>query len=523
MSDSDVPIRPEPEVPPSDDSISTSSDDSDDSTDIEEPGDLEALLDLEDADDLDADDLDADDLDDGTETDDETARLTRRGRVRKWDRAPQPHDWRWYTGNVGKALIAAGLLMFAFVGYQLYGTAIETAAAQNQLEDDFARQLEQFDQPEPDDVVVQAPVVTDPPEVVVTDPPEVVVTDPAEEEPQPDDTPVVTDPPEVEEQPDETPVDTVAEPVPVDQQIIPEVEDGDALARLQIPAIDTDDIIVAGVGKSDLKKGPGHFPDTPLPGQLGNTAIAGHRTTFGQPFRNVDQLAIGDEIRVTTLNGEFVYLVTDQQIVSPADYQVIATSDPTVATITLVSCHPVFTARERIVIFGELDIEQSSPVGAPLLNYGRDAVAAPTEELPGEDDEPTETSIAPTTTEDPAPTTTGGSATTVATTEEPADEEPAPDTTVAAPAPLDDGNEVGSDQANANIADAFSESWFSDPSANPQVGLWGVALAAIAIAAYAISRRFRRDLIGLAIGLVPFLLALYFFFQNVNRLLPPNL
>jgi sortase A len=76
---------------------------------------------------------------------------------------------------------------------------------------------------------------------------------------------------------------------------------------------------------------------------------------------------------------------------------------------------------------------------------------------------------------------------------------------------------------NEGIADAFSEGWFSDPGANTQVALWGLILSVVSVAAYAISRRLRRDWGGLLIGLVPFTLALYFFFQNVNRLLPPNL
>ena len=73
------------------------------------------------------------------------------------------------------------------------------------------------------------------------------------------------------------------------------------------------------------------------------------------------------------------------------------------------------------------------------------------------------------------------------------------------------------------IADAFSEGWFSDPGANGQVLLWGLALAAVGILSYLLSRRTKRDWVGLTVGIVPFLVVLYFFFQNVNRLLPPNL
>ncbi len=82
---------------------------------------------------------------------------------------------------------------------------------------------------------------------------------------------------------------------------------------------------------------------------------------------------------------------------------------------------------------------------------------------------------------------------------------------------------LGTDAVNEGIADAFSEGWFSDPGANSQVALWGVVLAVVAIGAYLVSRRFRRDWAGLLAGIVPFVVVLYFFFQNVNRLLPPNL
>ena len=418
--------------------------------------------------------------------------LTRRGRIRKWDREPLPHDWRFYVGNLGKTLIAVGLLMFGFVGYQLYGTGIETAAAQNELEDQFEQQLAL--------VEPAAPIFT-------AGDDSVTVADEPQDEPS-----------ETADDPDVVPVENVAVApidavVSVEAQNIPnDLENGDAIARIEIPAIGVSDIVVAGVDTGDLKRGPGHFADTPLPGQLGNSAIAGHRTTYGQPFRNVDRLQVGDEIRVTTLNGIFVYAVTGQTIVEPSQYEVVATSDPTVANLTLTSCHPVFTAQQRIVIFSELDRVEVGAVGEPVINYGRPEVVEAPAEIPGDPDLPTgddpviESAEGVEATVDPVPQVSDDNS-----SEPFVDEEP-----VAAEQP-------GSAVVNAGIADAFSEGWFSDPGANPQVGLWGVALGAIAIAAYAISRRFRRDLLGLAVGLIPFTLALYFFFQNVNRLLPPNL
>ena len=72
-----------------------------------------------------------------------------------------------------------------------------------------------------------------------------------------------------------------------------------------------------GVAVPDLRKGPGHYPDSPMPGQLGNAAIAGHRTTYGAPFNRIDELVAGDEITIVTVSGTFHYTVTSQQIVTP--------------------------------------------------------------------------------------------------------------------------------------------------------------------------------------------------------------
>jgi sortase A len=393
-------------------------------------------------------------------------------RVRKFDRPPLPHDWRWWVGGLGRTLIATGLLMFGFVAYQLWGTGIETARAQHALENEF------------EELLSTAPPVTT---VVPVD------STPADVDGPEGSVPVAT--------PDPTP----PEKEPTEPVVVP-VEEGDPIARIEVPSIGVDNIVVAGVSKSDLKKGPGHYPETPMPGQLGNAAIAGHRTTYGQPFFDVDKLQVGDEITVTTLAGRFVYRVTGQQIVGPEDYQVVATTDPTVATITLTSCHPKYTARERIIISGELDEAASSaPASAAVLNYGR-----PLEQP--DDADPTDTVVDSTVpSSDPdvvAEDPTISRATVV-------DDDLG--------APVDTGTGTDTDVVNAGIADAFSDGWFSDPGANGQVALWGLLLAAVGTLSYVISRRAKRDWVGLSVGIVPFVIVLYFFFQNVNRLLPPNL
>jgi sortase A len=390
--------------------------------------------------------------------------------VRKFDRPAPPHDWRWWVGGVGKTLIATGLLLFGFVAYQLWGTGIETARAQSSLENEF------------EDLLAGTPPSTPP---VTTEDPPVDTTLP---EPAP-----------LDSVPTSAPSDTVA------AVSLPPIAEGDPIARIEMPRIGVDKIVVAGVEKNDLKKGPGHYPETPLPGQLGNAAIAGHRTTFGQPFFDVDKLADGDEIILTTLTGRYVYRVTGQQIVSPSDYQVIATTDPTRATLTLTSCHPKYTARERIIIFAELDPTASAGgVTDATINYGR-----PLDETAPSDPDPANTVVDPATadaldaSEDAA--TDGESAIGV------------DDPTLATTDQLDD------EQINDGIADAFADGWFSDPGANGQVALWGLLLAAIGIVSYLLSRKAKRDWVGLLVGIGPFVVTLYFFFQNVNRLLPPNL
>lgn len=389
----------------------------------------------------------------------------RPGRVRKFDRPPHPHDWRWWIGGLGKTLIAVGLLMFGFVAYQLWGTGIETARAQNALESEF-------------EDLLAGTTTTDAPVIVDTVP-----------DSTPDTTPDTV--------PDSTPdVSVPAEP-PTTQ---PMVQEGDPIARIEMPTIGVDNIVVAGVEKSDLKKGPGHYPETPMPGQLGNAAIAGHRTTYGQPFFDVDKLRIGDEIIVTTVDGRYVYRVTGQQIVSPSDYEVVSTVDPTKATLTLTSCHPKYTARERIIITSELDTAASTGlVGAAVLNYGR-----PIDET-GEAADQTVVDSLPTDSA-PADSTPTSEPTAAGTDDDPS--------TVA---------QVGSDAVNTGIADAFDDGWFSDPNANGQVALWGLLLAAVGVVSYLVSKKAKRDWVGLTVGIVPFVIVLYFFFQNVNRLLPPNL
>ena len=153
-----------------------------------------------------------------------------------------------------------------------------------------------------------------------------------------------------------------------------EVELGQALGLIEIPDISVDLVFVAGVGKQELKLGPGHYPGTPLPGQFGNAAIAGHRTTYGAPFSDLDLLEAGDEIVVTYPSATYVYLVTSTSIVTPDDVSVIATKDSSKGSLTLTTCHPKGSAAQRLIISAELDPKQSSPLG-PATYYNGSSVS----------------------------------------------------------------------------------------------------------------------------------------------------
>jgi sortase A len=438
----------------------------------------------------------------------------------RWDRRPPPIDWRWWVGNFGRVLITVGLLMFGFVAYQLWGTAIEAARAQNSLENDFDEMLADAEPITPETTI--APAVEEPAETA--DDSDSAAGNSNEQQSQ---------------QAAEPPESTVPTAVPATGQNIPDITEGEALARLEIPRINTDHIVVAGVSTGDLKKGPGHYPDTPIPGQLGNAAIAGHRTTYGQPFYSINELEVGDEIIVTTLSGRYTYRVTGQEIVGPSDYQVVATTDPTVANLTLTSCHPRWTAQQRIVVYSELDTEESAPVGAPTLNYGRQLEDPETGAVAAEQDAPDVTvsgSDDPVIAGEDAPAEPADPTTPTDEQADPADPTTPTDEQAEAIAESDAAevdttqSEAGADVDSAAtttgttaIADAFAEGWFSDPDAWPQVALWALTLIAIWVGGYLLARHFRRLWLGILVGFLPFLVALYFFYQNVNRLLPPNL
>jgi sortase A len=195
-------------------------------------------------------------------------------------------------GFVGRAFLFAGFVVLAFALHQLWGTGLQEARAQDDLRAEFRAQLRE----------------------------------------QREQTPTPASAPGA-------PPATAAPVTPVS---------GDAVAVLRIPRIGVDKAVVEGVSRGDLRKGPGHYPGTPLPGQQGNVAIAGHRTTYGAPFYRLDQLEPGDVITTTTRQGEFRYVVEGKQVVRPSQGEAL---NPTLDNrLTLTTCHPRFSASRRLVV-----------------------------------------------------------------------------------------------------------------------------------------------------------------------------
>lgn len=224
---------------------------------------------------------------------------------------------------LGRTFITVGILILLFVGYQLWGTSIYTAREQNALEQDFETTLAREGVPAPTSTTIGVPGETG--ETSETD---------------------ETDEPAL-----------LAPTIPAE---------GDPVARIKIPKIGVDSIVVNGVSRNDLRKGPGLYPETALPGQAGNAAIAGHRTTYGAPFGDLDQLVVGDLVQVQTLYGVFRFRVTEQLIVAPSDVGVIDPKpvDPNtpskglIPQVTLTTCNPKYSAAQRLIVKADLEPDQ---------------------------------------------------------------------------------------------------------------------------------------------------------------------
>jgi len=220
--------------------------------------------------------------------------------------------------GIGKSLISVGVLILLFVVYQLWGTGLAHSRGQKSLRAEFARQL------------AAAPAAAD--------------------------NPVITTP---------------GAPAPPARAMPPLVQGG-PVGTIAIPKIGIDQAVIEGVGVEELKNAVGHYPDTKVPGQKGNAALAGHRTTYGAPFNKLDDLVAGDEITFTTLAGTFKYLVSEKKIVTPETVEVL---DPTPDNrLTLTTCHPKYSAEQRLIIVAIL---QGPPIDEPAVPAGTTPTTSP--------------------------------------------------------------------------------------------------------------------------------------------------
>jgi sortase A len=213
---------------------------------------------------------------------------------------------------VGKVLIGAGIILLLFVAYLVWGTALQQSHTQNVLRSTLEHKA-------------QSTQVRD------------ALAQTATQDQLPKGPPVVAP--------------TTASP-----------PEGSPVGEIRIPAIGIDQVIVSGTATQDLRQGPGHYTNTPLPGQAGNSGVAGHRTTYGHPFYNLNVLKVGDRIVLTTVQGIFVYDTTGSQVVSPSDGAIL--QNQTGAWVTLTTCNPRFSASTRLVVTAKL-VHSQLFAGAP--------------------------------------------------------------------------------------------------------------------------------------------------------------
>lgn len=144
---------------------------------------------------------------------------------------------------------------------------------------------------------------------------------------------------------------------------------GDAVARLYIPKIDKHWVVVEGVGQKDIRYAPGHYPDSAMPGEIGNFSVAGHRTRA--IFWRLDELHQGDSIVVETKTKWFVYQVSSTEIVKPSAVKVVAPVPnkpgvkPTIAMMTLTTCNPKYNNYQRLIVHAKLVRSQDRSAGEP--------------------------------------------------------------------------------------------------------------------------------------------------------------
>lgn len=237
--------------------------------------------------------------------------------------------------EVGLAMIVGGVVVLLFVGYQLFGTNLTEHRAQSVLAHAFQAAQRQGG----------APAVA------------ATGSDPA----------------------------TVQPAAGAAPDLSPSTPQGSAIEHLVIPSIGVDSYVVQGTNEQDLMKGPGHYVDTPFPGQKGNAAIAGHRTTYGAPFFRLNELHLGDRIWVTNAKGKtFVFSVLRHLIADPTGPSAAAVlADTSTAELTLTTCNPRFEAVNRLIVVAALvGPAATEATASPTRATAASAVAAPSKAAP---------------------------------------------------------------------------------------------------------------------------------------------
>jgi sortase A len=152
--------------------------------------------------------------------------------------------------------------------------------------------------------------------------------------------------------------------------------DGQPIAILTVPRLGSryHEVVIEGTSTADLQMAPGHYSGSAFPGQLGNFAVAGHRTTYGAPFGGLNLLRPGDIIAVQVAGTSYAYRVTGHEIVSPSDIAVVAPTpdqpgiQPVRRILTLTTCHPKYSARKRLVVHAQLvEVRHTPPAVAPAV------------------------------------------------------------------------------------------------------------------------------------------------------------
>jgi sortase A len=218
----------------------------------------------------------------------------------------------------GRVLIGLGVLVLLFTAYQIWGTSVQEAQVQSSLRSQLQKDTTS-------DAVRNALAQESALDKLPTGPP--------------------------------VAASTTATPA-----------EGEPIGDIRIPVIGINQVVVEGTNTPDLRKGPGHYTGTPLPGQSGNASIAGHRTTYGHPFYNLDSVKVGDPIVLTTLQGIFVYDATRSFVVSPSDTTVV--DNVFADQLTLTTCNPRFSATTRLVVQAKLAHSQLFPnSGLPVQKH----------------------------------------------------------------------------------------------------------------------------------------------------------